>query len=285
LIFGYVTFEIKDYPDHCQNCSSFFKSDPMENEGFIEIKGKLLFYQWIPNRKTNNLPVLVFLHDALGSTAQWKDFPELLSKKTGLNTIVFDRQGYGKSASVSKKRGKNYLHEEAQGMLPAFLKKLKIERPILFGHSDGGTIALLYASRFHPLAIVCEAAHVLVEPETVNGIKKALAQKDLLIAKLKKYHGDQSQTLFEAWSQTWLAPDFADWNIEAQLQTINCPALIIQGEKDEYATLDQLEKIKKGIGEKARSVLIKDCGHIPHLEAQEEVLETTAKFIRNILKS
>jgi pimeloyl-ACP methyl ester carboxylesterase len=255
----------------------------MEKEDFIEIEGVLFYYKEIKVVNNNDSPVLVFLHDALGSTEQWKDFPRLLSNKTGLNALVFDRQGYGRSASFSKARAKNYLHEEARKVLPAFLQKLKIEKSILVGHSDGGSIALLYASEFEPLAIACEAAHVLVEKETIEGINKALEQKYLLVQKLKKYHGDKAGMLFDLWHKTWLASDFQDWNVEEDLKKINCPALIIQGENDEYATQKHLEKIEKGIGENARSVLIKNCGHIPHLESQEEVLVKMAEFIRTVL--
>jgi pimeloyl-ACP methyl ester carboxylesterase len=253
----------------------------MEKEDLIEIKNSLLYYREIKTDK--NPAVLVFLHDALGSTAQWKDFPRLLSQKTGLNAIVFDRRGYGRSAAVSNARTKNYLHEEAQKILPVFLKKLKIEKPILFGHSDGGTVALLYASKFEPLAIICEAAHVLVEKETIKGINKALEHRDLLIKKLKKYHGEKAELLFDEWHKTWLAVDFQDWNIEADLKNIKCPALILQGANDEYATREHLARIEKGIGGSALSVLIKNCGHIPHLEAREEVLEKTAEFIQFVL--
>lgn len=255
----------------------------MDIEDLIEIENVLLYYKEITVNNRGDSGTLVFLHDALGSAAQWKDFPKLLSQETGLNAIVFDRQGYGKSESVSKERTKHYLHQEAKELLPAFLKRLEIENPILFGHSDGGTIALLYAAAFEPLAIVCEAAHILVEEETFRGIRKAQEQEEFFVQKLRKYHGDKAKTLFDAWQTTWLDPDFRDWNIEKDLNTIDCPALILQGENDEYATRGHLRIIEKGIGGNARSVLIQDCGHIPHLEAKEEVLRITSEFIRDVL--
>ena len=255
----------------------------MEIEDHMKVEDVLLYYKKIQVDDHEDSETLIFLHDALGSTAQWKDFPRLLSLKTGLNAIVFDRQGYGKSGPASNVRTKDYLSQEAEVVLPAFLKKLEIEKPVLFGHSDGGSIALLYASVFKPLAIVCEAAHVLVEEETTRGIRKAFSQRAFLIEKLIKYHGDKAEILFDSWQNIWLDADFQNWNIEEDLKKIDCPALILQGQNDEYATKEHLDKIKKGIGDNAQSVLIKDCGHIPHLEAQEEVLEKTTKFLQTFL--
>ena len=154
----------------------------------------------------------------------------------------------------------------------------------MIGHSDGGSIVLLYAAAFEPLAIICEAAHVLVEEKTLKGIEKAVEQKDVLIKKLKKYHGEKTELLFDAWAKTWLHQEFQDWNIEDDLKNINCPALILQGENDDYATKTHLEKIEKGIGANAQSFLIKDCGHIPHLEAKETTLEKMTNFINSIVK-
>jgi pimeloyl-ACP methyl ester carboxylesterase len=249
---------------------------------FIEISNTPLYYEEIIVTADEFAPVLIFLHDALGSAGQWKEFPKLLAERVGLNAVVYDRRGYGRSTSVEK-RTKDYLHREAGIILPEFLKKLNIKNPILFGHSDGGSIALLHAAKFDPLAIVCEAAHVLVEKETIAGIEKAVGQKLFLIRKLKKYHGEKTEKLFADWHETWLDPDFQNWNIEAGLKNINCPALIVQGELDEYATRGHLGRIERGIGENARSGLIKNCGHIPHLEASDEILERTSEFIRNVL--
>jgi pimeloyl-ACP methyl ester carboxylesterase len=200
-----------------------------------------------------------------------------------LDAVVYDRIGYGKSAANLETRTHGYLHDEANRMLPAFLDKLKIRKPILFGHSDGGTIALLYASAYETHALICEAGHILVEEETVRGIRKAGELRDGLVGKLTKYHGGKAEILFDSWQGTWLDPDFQNWSIEEVLNTINCPALIMQGENDEYATRNHMERIRKGIGDSAQSLLIKNCGHIPHLEAQVEVLEESAKFIRSVL--
>lgn len=222
---------------------------------------------------------IVLLHDALGSIAQWKEFPEQLAAQGGYSVILYDRQGHGQSSSFTKKREKDYLHIEALEILPKVLKELKIENPVLVGHSDGGSIALIYAAYFPTTALVAIAAHVLVEDITVQGIKAALLQKEALTTKLKKYHGEKASQLFQYWSNTWLSPSFRNWNIEEILPKITCPSLIIQGAKDEYATLEHLQKIQKGIGENSKTVVLEKCGHFPHKEKEQEVLKIIGKFI------
>lgn len=255
----------------------------MTKEGFIKIAKASIFFQKIEINKNSDSPTFVFLHDALGSTAQWRDFPEKLAQSVGLNAIVYDREGYGKSSSLSRKRIKTYLHEEAYNVLPAVLKELNINNPILVGHSDGGSIALLYAAEFDPVAIVCEAAHVIIEKETLEGIYSSKKEKDTIIDKLQKYHGEKTEVLFDLWANNWLDPEFRNWNIEHVLKKISCPALIIQGVDDEYASKDHVNKIVTGIGENAHSFLLKNCKHIPHKQAEEETLEKMSNFIQELI--
>lgn len=255
----------------------------MESQHFFRtVQGSRLHVeQLIPPEKKGG-EVLVFLHDALGSIPQWKDFPALLAGRCGLEAIIYERQGHGHSSPLNARRTAGYLQREAFDYLPQLLEQLQVERPVLFGHSDGGTIALLYAAHFRPAAIITEAAHVFVEAVTLAGIRQAVAKRERLMHRLQRYHGKQAEVLFEAWADTWLDPSFHEWDITAELAGIRCPALIIQGENDEYGTRRQVEAIARGIGNKAIALLIPECSHTPHREKTTLVLDATARFLAEI---
>lgn len=184
-------------------------------------------------------PCLVFLHEALGCVEMWKTFPERLSQRTGLPGLLYDRQGHGGSDPLNGPREREYLHREAREVLPALLRSLDVERPVFVGHSDGGTIALLFAAAYPdwPCCAVVEAAHVFVEEITRQGIREAVSTYHTtdLESRLAKYHGDKSGELFHAWSGTWLSDMFSTWNMHHELPFIQCPLLVIQGEDDQYA--------------------------------------------------
>lgn len=189
-------------------------------------------------------PVLVFLHEGLGSIAQWRDFPAALCRATGLAGLVYDRWGFGGSEPLELPRPRDYLEREAERALPRVLEACGVERPILVGHSDGGSIALLYAAAHpaRPLACITEAAHVFVEAVTLDGIRAAADawRTGGLPARLARYHGDKTEAVFRGWTETWLRADFRDWNIEARLPAIACPLLVIQGADDEYGSKAQV---------------------------------------------
>ncbi|BDS14908.1 alpha/beta fold hydrolase [Aureispira anguillae] len=249
---------------------------------FVTVLDKQLRIRCLNQTTDVNKPVLVFLHEGLGCIELWKDFPQRLAEATGLNAILYERQGYGKSESLDLPRSLNYLEIEAQEYLPALLKKLDIKKPILVGHSDGGTIALIYAALYSTQLVVAMAAHVLVERITIEGIQKAVQQydKNTIGKKLEKYHGTKADDLFWAWANTWLNPDFRTWNIEHFLPQINCPTILIQGKEDEYATNHQLELIADRIGANATTVLLENCAHIPHIQAKEVLLDKVTSFIK-----
>ncbi len=231
---------------------------------------------------------LVFLHEGLGSVGQWRDFPSLLSEKTGLPALVYDRWGYGNSEPFTLPRSTRYLHDEALLSLPAVLDACGIASPILVGHSDGGSIALLYAAT-RPggvCAVITEAAHVFVEDVTLAGIREAVnvyASTDLG-RRLARYHGDKTDLVFRGWADTWLSADFRDWNIEDYLPAVRCPVLVIQGVDDEYGTPAQVDAIVRQVSGRAKPMLVR-CGHIPHAEAKEEVLEAMAGFIEELKRN
>jgi pimeloyl-ACP methyl ester carboxylesterase len=231
------------------------------------------------------LPTLVFLHEALGSIAQWRDFPAALCARSGCAGLVFSRYGLGQSTPlVATPRPTDYLEHEAWVSLPALLRDLGIHRPYVVGHSDGASIALLYAAREPVAGVTAMAPHVRVEDVTLAGVDAAEADRERLVAALAKYHRDAART-FDGWSQTWRSADFRDWNIEAPLAGIVMPTLLIQGEDDQYGTLQQLDWITAAIGSgpakpPVRRVELAGVGHVPWREAAETVLAEISAHIR-----
>ena len=246
---------------------------------FICVEGSSIFTQFYHKEYNPDKETIVFLHEALGSVAQWRDFPKEVGGKTDFNVLAYDRLGHGLSDAPVKKRDLTYLHTEAWTALPSVLAAFDIKKPILYGHSDGGSIALLYAARFPTRAIITEAAHVFVESVTLDGIKQAVTRRDFLIEKLTRFHGNKTPDLWAAWADTWLHKSFETWNIEAVLNEITCPSLIIQGKNDEYGTAEQVRRIAKGIGENVEILMLPHCGHAPHKETQKVVLDNVLKFL------
>lgn len=256
----------------------------VQRESFvIKAGGRRLAVQQLRPERSNAGPTLVFLHEGLGCIAMWKEFPAALCARLGLEGVAYDRWGHGLSEPLDRPRRVRYLHEEALIVLPELLTELRIARPILIGHSDGGSIALLYAAAFPqaPAAVVTEAAHVFVEEVTLAGIRATVAAyaTGKLAPRLARHHGDKTDRLFRAWAERWLSPEFRDWNIEAELPKIACPTLVLQGEDDEYGTPAQVTAIVERLAGPAEGVLLPDCGHVPHHQARAEVLELVARFL------
>jgi len=229
------------------------------------------------------VPALVFLHEGLGSIAQWRGFPQAVCAAAGLPGFVYERRGHGHSDMISGPRTIYYLHEEALEILPAVLDRAGLTRVILIGHSDGGSMSLLFAAAYpeRVLAVVTEAAHVFVEDVTLAGIREAVTLYETanLKQQLQKYHGENTEVMFHAWADTWLAPAFRDWNIEYCLCRIISPLLVIQGSDDVYGTPAQVDAIVSGASGPAYPLIIPGCGHIPHLEAREQVTAAIIPFV------
>jgi pimeloyl-ACP methyl ester carboxylesterase len=228
-------------------------------------------------------PVVVFLHEALGSIGQWKGFPAALCSATGLPGFIYERWGFGKSEPKGPGPWPaDYLDSEA-AMLDEVLTAAGIERPVLFGHSDGGTIALLYAAAFpgKAEAVISEAAHVLVEDVTLAGIRDVVeSSKDgRLLRGLHRYHGEMTADVFSGWADTWLAPGFRDWNIVKKLSAIRCPLLVLQGTADQFGTEVQVESITRSVSGPVSSHYFQGAGHVPHLESGEDVVRETHRFL------
>jgi len=227
---------------------------------------------------------LVFLHEGLGSVAMWKDFPARLCERLGRRGLVYSRFAYGRSTPrpAGERFPVGFMEREAREVLPALLDALGIERALLFGHSDGGSIALLAAAALPGRidAVVAVAPHCFVEPISVESIaaaRRAYLEDDLR-ERLAKYH-DDVDSAFWGWNDVWLDPAFRDWNIEAELGAIRCPVLAVQGIDDEYGTLAQIRGIAARAGGSCELLEIPECGHSPHRDQPDRVIVATASFI------
>ena len=231
-------------------------------------------------------PFLVFLHEGLGCSAMWMDFARNLCDACQCPGLVYDRQGYGNSSFLTQKRTLRYLHDYAFNELPQIIHAIIPDRPyILIGHSDGGSISLLSGARKPALlkAIITEAAHVFVESVTLEGIKVATdAFNHGKLNGLFKYHGKKTRPLFNAWSDTWLSPEFKHWNIEKDIHPVESPLLVIQGIDDQYGTKKQVDAICSNVSGIAQPCMIDACGHAPHSEQSEQVIIAISDFIRRL---
>lgn len=240
-------------------------------------------YQWV-GPSGDDLPVMVFLHEGLGSVAMWRDFPARLCEAAGLRGLVYSRPGYGRSTPrpPDEKWGPDFMHRQAREVLPALLQELGVQRPWLFGHSDGGSIALLHAAAF-PDALrgaIVLAPHILVEDISVASIRQArdaYLQTDLK-QRLGRYHDDADSAFF-GWNDVWLSPEFRAWSIEEEIRAIRCPLLAMQGLDDEYGTLEQVRGIARRVPQ-AQLLEIPRCGHSPHKDQAEVVIVAVKDFVQ-----
>ena len=228
------------------------------------------------------LPALVFLHEGLGSAALWRDFPDRVAAETGAGALVYSRLGYGGSSlPAGGAFPLDYMHVEAERHLPAVLAALGIERPLLVGHSDGGSIALIHAGAFPDAVagLVLMAPHVFVEDCSIRAIEEARRAFDTggLDRRLARWHRDAAGT-FDAWNLAWLDPRFRGWNIENCLPKVTAPLLAFQGEADPYGTRAQTDRIARQVSGPAEVVLLADCGHAPWREAPETVMPAMSAF-------
>jgi pimeloyl-ACP methyl ester carboxylesterase len=235
-------------------------------------------------RPPSGAPTIVMLHEGLGSVSMWRDFPEQVANATSCDVLAYSRYGHGKSDRLREPRSADFMHREATVVLPALLERLGIRRPILLGHSDGGSICLIYASAFPeaPRALILEAPHVLVEDLTVGSIAKiGAAYKTTDLGQKLARHHDHADDTFWGWNRIWLEPAFRRWNIEDQLTSIRCPLLVIQGTEDEYGTLAQVDAIARRVPQ-AQSLVLSNCRHSPHHDQPTAVLDAVSQFVRSL---
>ena len=253
---------------------------PLQQLGEVLVDGKRLETLWIEPGDQDR-PTIVMLHEGLGSIALWKDFPQLLASRTGCGVFAYSRYGHGNSDRLSEKRPVEFMHHEGEVVLPELLDKLNIAKPIVLGHSDGGSIAIIFAGKYpdRPRALILEAPHVFVEDLSVASItqaKVAYLTTDLP-RKLGRYHQHVDAT-FWGWNEIWLDPQFRTWNIEEYLPAIQCPTLCLQGEDDEYGTIAQVQTIKARVPS-TEILMLPNCKHSPHRDQPERTLERMAEFV------
>lgn len=255
-------------------------------EKLIRLGTQEINVQWInPVLLTDSKPVLVFLHEALGSIIQWKSFPAELCSTLHLPGIVIERTGHGKSSELNGKRDIHYLHnyaDETQEVLREILNPN--QKTILIGHSDGGSIALILASRKlkNLQAVATMAAHTFVEDETLTGIHPAIEAFEAgKLDGLYRIHGEKTRELFYAWANTWLEPSFKNWDIRDEIQSFQIPVLAIQGKNDQYGTEEQVNSIVSGY-QNRKGIMVPGCGHHPHLEKQEEITKAITTWVKEI---
>ena len=250
---------------------------------YVSVQGRSLEVQRIPGRG-GQASELVFLHEGLGSVSHWKDFPARVADATGSPVTVYSRYGCGNSDVLTEPRDVRYMHDEALHTLPDLLAQLQIENPVLIGHSDGASIALIYAGSHDCVrGLVLLAPHVFVEDLSVASIAEAKTRFETtdLPEKLARYHRDAART-FWGWNRIWLHPDFRRWNIEENLPRITCPIVAIQGLDDQYGSMAQVRAIARQAGGPVQILPLAECRHSPQRDRAEATVGAIAKFVKQI---
>jgi pimeloyl-ACP methyl ester carboxylesterase len=255
--------------------------------GFLAIDGASLEYRWLA-ADSADAPTIVMLHEGLGSAGLWGDLPEKLRQATGAGIFAYSRAGYGQSSGIALPRPLDYMQREALDVLPKLLDAISFRRGLLLGHSDGASIATIYAGAHqdHRLqGLVLMAPHFIVEDvsiESIAAIRTAYATTDLK-AKLARWHGDVDAA-FHGWNGAWLDPGFRDWDISEYLAYIRVPILLLQGEDDQYGTLRQVEIAQEECYCPVDLKIISGAGHSPHREAPGVTLDAIEQFARAALR-
>jgi pimeloyl-ACP methyl ester carboxylesterase len=254
----------------------------VENQGVLDVPGGTLEYQWIPG-DLNRAMTLVLLHEGLGCMAMWKSFPEALNRHTGCNVFVYSRFGYGGSSRGVLPRAVQYMHDEA-GVLGTVLEQLPGESFVLVGHSDGASIATIYAGNapsacLHGLVLI--APHFFVEEMTVRSIEKIKTyfESTELEQRMQKYHGNHAGDVFRGWNDIWLEPEFRQWNICEFLESVDIPVLVMQGLDDEYGSAAQVDTVVELVKRPVTTRYYENCGHAPHARYEQEISREIARFI------
>jgi pimeloyl-ACP methyl ester carboxylesterase len=251
----------------------------------LDAAGARVEYEWI-GPAPEAAPTVVFLHEGLGSCAAWRDFPARVAAATGTSAFVYSRAGYGGSDPRPGAWTPAFMHDEAR-RLPVLLESAGVRAPILFGHSDGASIALLHAAErpSEVRALVLEAPHVFVEDQSVASIR-ALKDRSVttgFLARWRRTQGSHADATFAAWTDVWLGAPFREWTIQDRLHAVRCPVLLVQGEDDEYGTLAQVDAVRAGVVGPVETLVLRKCGHAPHREQPQQTLEAVQRFVATLL--
>lgn len=251
--------------------------------------GRIFVRTWHPMKAASHAvassPIVLF-HDSLGCIELWRNFPARLSESTGRSVVAYDRLGFGKSDRRHGKPGMDFIAEEAEIYFPVICEQLGLERFIAFGHSVGGSMATYCAARFAEAcdALITESTQAFVDERIVQGIlaAKELFKQDEQISRLKKYHGNKTQWVLDAWIETWLNPEFAEWSLKSILPKVTCPLLVIHGDQDEYGSSRHPEMIAELSSGPLRVEILADTYHVPHREREQTIVDLTKEFIGSI---
>jgi pimeloyl-ACP methyl ester carboxylesterase len=244
----------------------------------VPVPGGRVEYDDVPG--SADRPPLLFLHEGLGSVGLWRGFHRDVAAATGRRTVAYSRLGHGWSDLPPAKRTPAFMHEEAHTVVPALRAALGLDRPVLVGHSDGASIALLHAAAADATALVVMAPHVFVEEIGLGGIESARREFEEgdLRARMARHHRDPEVT-FRNWNDVWLDPVFRDWDLRPDIAGITCPVLAVQGTADRYGTVAHVEAIRDCVATHRVELLVLDGGHSPHLEHRERVRDAIAAFL------
>lgn len=253
-----------------------------ETRGFFHIDSVQLEYQLLVPQQSGEL-TLILLHEGLGCLALWKDFPRQVALRTGCRVLTYSRSGYGGSSPCPLPRPLTFMHDEGLDVLPKILAAAGIRQAVLVGHSDGASIALIHAGGLDDrrmVGLILMAPHVFVEELTLDSIRAARTAYETtdLRQRLARYHGDNVDCAFLGWNRAWLDPGFLDWNLEEYLPKIKIPTLLIQGEQDQYGTVEQLVRIEAQLAGRVTRVLLPGCGHSPFRDRPTETLQAVQAF-------
>ncbi|MGI9018233.1 MAG: alpha/beta fold hydrolase [Euzebya sp.] len=247
-------------------------------------RGHLEYYEIAARDGQHDLAPLVFLHEGLGSLRLWRTFPADVAHATGRRALVYSRHGYGASAVISEPHTVDYMHHEAQVILPEVFDRLGYESPVLIGHSDGASIALIRAATSTTTAaVVAMAPHVIVEEVALEGIRQTGVEfgTSALPERLGRYHTDAHAT-FRGWHDIWLSEEFTDWDLRPLLAGVTCPVLAVQGQQDQYATMRQLDLIAHGVSGEFHRLELPDCRHSPHLDKPLQTVAAVTRFLADL---
>jgi len=254
----------------------------------IDLAGTSLECRWI-GPPPDQAPTIVMLHEGIGCVALWRDFPDKLATATGCGVIAYSRRGYGHSDPIVRPRPLDFMHDEAENVLAKLLDAIGFRRGILLGHSDGASIATIYAGSVQDhrvRGVVLFAPHFFVEDLSIESIEAAKIryQSGDLRPRLAKFHGNNVDGAFYGWNDVWLDPGFRDWSIENEIAHIRVPILIVQGAGDEYGTLAQLEAAREEAYCPVETVVLERSGHAPHIDRPEATLDAVSRFIARLMR-
>lgn len=247
-------------------------------------KGTLFARRWELDRlSTDRCGTILLFHDSLGCVKLWRDFPATLATATGRPVVAYDRLGFGRSDPDEGPLPFSFIRDEAMNVVPRLMEDLKLSRIIPFGHSVGGAMAVATAAQ-HPercSAVITESAQSFVEDRTLKGVRTGQAkfQRPDRFERLVRYHGSKARWVLESWVETWLAPEFAAWNLDDDLRGVTCATLAIHGDRDEYGSIEHPERIARLTSGRSRVVILEGCGHVPHREKPTRVLSEVMQFL------